>query len=114
LHSFAVFYATPLDLDYSMLLAFKAAYQHLEPGERGPGPSDPTITVLGENGTRPTFWREGNRIELLRWYRYLFLSRSKPSTHLKALSRLSDGELKADAPKILSLLVQHIQEKVSL
>lgn len=37
LRSFGVFFAAPLDLDYSMLTAFLAAYQQLEPGMRGGG-----------------------------------------------------------------------------
>ncbi|MDH6573209.1 putative ATP-dependent endonuclease of OLD family [Streptomyces sp. SAI-117] len=112
LQKFAVFYATPLDLDYAMLRAFEDAYKHLEQGELGPRPTDPTTTVFGENGTQSAFWSSTERLELLRWYRYLFLNRSKPSTHLKALSRLSDIELKTAAPPILTALVQHIQERI--
>jgi predicted ATP-dependent endonuclease of OLD family len=114
LRTFAVFYATPLDLDYTMLEAFETAYTHLEAGERGPATSDPTTTVLGENGTKSVFWNDAKRQKRLSSYRYLFLSRSKPSTHMKALSRLSDAELKKNSPEVLTALVQHIQEKISL
>lgn len=115
LRTFGIFYATPLDLDYAMLQQFKDAYTHLEPGERGPRSSDPSDTVLGENGgTRPDFWSDADRIELLRWYRYLFLNRSKPSTHLQALSRLSDEQLKAGAPDFLTDLVEYIRGEVGL
>lgn len=113
LRAFAVFYSEPLDLDYAMLWAFENAYRHLEANQRGPDSSDPTITVLGEKGTRPLYWNE-TRAEWLRWYRYLFLSRSKPSTHLSALGRLSDEELRLNAPEVLVALVEHIRKKVSL
>ncbi|MEW2550412.1 AAA family ATPase [Streptomyces zhihengii] len=114
LRTFGVFYATPLDLDYAMLRAFEDAYTHLESGDRGPGAGDPIITVMGENGTRENYWRNAERLVLLGWYRYLFVNRSKPSSHMSALGRLSDAELKADAPNVLKALVRHIKEKVSL
>ncbi|MFJ9327355.1 ATP-dependent nuclease [Streptomyces sp. NPDC101230] len=114
LRTFGVFFATPLDLDYSMLMSFPSAYTHLEPGERGPGSTDPTTTVFGENGTEPAYWGADAKIERLRWYRYLFLSRSKPSTHLRALGRLTDAELKSDAPKVLSALVRYIHQEAGL
>ncbi|GJF33653.1 chromosome segregation protein SMC [Kitasatospora sp. NE20-6] len=115
LRTFGIFYATPLDLDYAMLRQFKNAYTHLEPGDRGPRSSDPSNTVLGENGgTRKDFWSNADRIELLRWYRYLFLGRSKPSTHLRALTRLSDEDLKASAPDFLKTLVEHIRCEAGL
>jgi hypothetical protein len=114
LRTFGVFYATPLDLDYAMLRAFEDAYTHLEADDRGPGTGDPIITVMGENGTREDYWRDAKRLERLGWYRYLFVNRSKPSSHMSALGRLSDAELKADAPNVLKALVRHIQEKISL
>ncbi|MFK4148594.1 ATP-dependent nuclease [Streptomyces sp. NPDC004065] len=113
LRAFAVFYSEPLDLDYAMLCAFENAYRHLEANQRGPDSSDPITTVLGEKGTRPLYWNE-TRAEWLRWYRYLFLSRSKPSTHLSALGRLSDEELRLNAPEVLVAIVEHIRKKVSL
>ncbi|NEE38095.1 ATP-dependent endonuclease, partial [Streptomyces sp. SID7982] len=113
LRKFAVFYSDPLDLDYAMFCAFERAYTHLEHGKRGPDSSDPTTTVLGEKGTRPDYWNE-ERTEWLGWYRYLFLSRSKPSTHLSALGRLSDEELRLNAPEELVALVEHIRKEISL
>ncbi|MBQ0882824.1 ATP-dependent endonuclease [Streptomyces sp. RT42] len=114
LRTFGVFYATPLDLDYIMLQTFKEAYTRLEPGELGPGSSDPLVPVLGKDGTREAFWSDAGRRDLLSWYRYLFLSRSKPSSHLRALSRLSDAELlRADAPKVVTALVEYIKERIS-
>jgi hypothetical protein len=113
LRAFAVFYAAPLDLDYAMLTAFTDAYTHLESNERGPGSADPTTTVLGESGTRPNYWKD-SKIAQLRWYRYLFLSRSKPSTHMSALGRLSDEQLRLDSPEVLTALVEHIRTKGSL
>ncbi|MFG2440988.1 ATP-dependent endonuclease [Streptomyces sp. NPDC048508] len=110
LRTFAVFYATPLDLDYAMLWAFEKAYTRLEGSQQGPDSSDPTVTVLGAKGTRSSYWAD--KTEWLGWYRYLFLSRSKPSTHLSALGRLSDEEIRLHAPEVLTALVEHIRRKV--
>ena len=115
LRTHGVFFAGPLDLDHAMLFNFPAAYTALEPGERGPDrKSDPTTAVIGDEGTDPDFWAEPERLELLRWYRYLFLSRSKPSTHLLALARITDTELAASAPKVLTALVQQVRDGIGL
>lgn len=70
--------------------------------------------MIGEEGTDPDFWAETAQLELLRWYRYLFLSRSKPSTHLRALGRIADVELAANAPEVLTALVEHVRDGVGL
>lgn len=115
LRQHGVFFAGPLDLDHAMLSKLPAAYIALEPGERGPNrDSDPTTAVIGEEGTDPDFWAEPAHLELLRWYRYLFLSRSKPSTHLRALARIADAELAANAPEVLTALVEHVRDGVGL
>ncbi|MCX5315856.1 hypothetical protein [Streptomyces sp. NBC_00154] len=72
LRTFGIFYAARLDLDYAMLQKFQAAYKHPEPGDCGPHSSDPTNTVMEEGGTGLAYWSNEERLELLRWYRYLF------------------------------------------
>lgn len=115
LREHGVFFAGPLDLDHAMLSRFTTAYTTLESRERGPdSTSDPTAAVIGEEGTDPAFWATPAQLELLRWYRYLFLSRSKPSTHLRALGHLTDGELAANAPEVLTALIERIKDQVGL
>ena len=57
------------------------------------------------------YWTEDQKTDDLRWYRYLFSNRSKPSTHLRALSRLSDEELAA-CPPALKALLEFIRERI--
>ncbi|MER8073590.1 hypothetical protein ABTZ59_35720 [Streptomyces sp. NPDC094034] len=45
---------------------------------------------------------------------YLFLFRSKPSTHLSALGRLGDEKIRENTPEVLMALVEHIRRRVSL
>ena len=119
LRQFGVFFSTPLDLDMAMLLSFWKAYTELDPGERGPRDSDATDAVLGSGGSPGGFWAPADpdklaaQQERLRWYRYLFLGRSKPSTHLRALARLSPAELK-DGPEPVRALTDYIKTKLGL
>lgn len=121
LRRFGVFFSAPLDLDMSMLMKFPLAYTHLDEGARGPQGSDATKAVIGKEltGEAAKFWVPTDPKKLtscqfyLGWYRYLFLSRSKPSTHLVVLSRISDAELK-DAPEELIALTEFIRDKAGL
>ncbi|WP_018097592.1 ATP-dependent nuclease [Sinorhizobium meliloti] len=107
-----VFFCTPLDLDYSMLRAFPAAYQVAEPGRQGPSQrGDPRTAVLGEEGRHDLY---GADHELaLRWYRYLFLGRGKPSTHVRVLSDQAAQALTAGAPEELRALLTLISARLT-
>jgi len=109
LEQFGVFYACPLDLDYTMLDCFPIAYRRKDAGMRGPsGKGDPRDAVLGEDGS-PAFY-DNSYDDALRWYRYLFLGRGKPSTHVRVLSRLTQAELLAGMPKTLMRLLQRVKQ----
>lgn len=114
LRTLGIFFAAPLDLDDLLLARFPKAYKKLDAGERGPQRADAYVAVIGEGGTDEAFWRDKERPERLRWYRYLFLNRSKPSSHLRALSRLTDKRLRANAPHVLTALIEHIRAQVKL
>lgn len=109
LEQFGVFYAGPLDLDYMMLHAFPTAYRQKDAGMRGPsGKGDPRDAVLGEEGS-PAFY-DNTYDDTLRWYRYLFLGRGKPSTHVRVMSRLTQAELLAGMPPPLGRLLQRVKQ----
>ena len=107
LRRFGVFFCAPLDLDYSMLRAFPAAYQVAEPGRQGPSNrGDPRTAVLGDDGLPALY--AADQDGPLRWYRYLFLGRGKPSTHVRVLSGLAAADLAAGAPEELRALLTAI------
>jgi hypothetical protein len=108
LEQFGVYFAGPLDLDYAMLQAYPAAYRALHVGMRGPSNTgNPRDAVLGAEGV-PSFYGPTDD-DSLRWYRYLFLGRGKPSTHMRVLSGLSSTALVATMPPPLQRMLTHIR-----
>jgi hypothetical protein len=116
LEQYGVFFSRWLDLDFMMLKAFEDVY--CATAARGPNLPDEasklsaavdkaTLAVLGESPSTIGY-SDADR-QLFIWYRYLFLNRSKPTSHLMALTSLSDEELVASAPKVLLRLVQRIK-----
>ena len=110
----AVFFSDPIDLDFAMLEAFPAAYQHPNPGGRGPRTTAEAIVekkrvVLKTNGT-PDIYDGEQWDDSFAWYPYLFLSRSKPETHLAALSRIARRNLARRAPPELRALIDHVRD----
>ncbi|UXM96044.1 AAA family ATPase [Bartonella sp. HY329] len=110
----AVFFSDPIDLDFAMLQAFPAAYQHPNPNGRGPRTTAEAIAekkkvVLKTNG-KPDIYDDDRWDDSFAWYPYLFLSRSKPETHLAALSRITNQNLVYHAPRELSALIDHVRD----
>ena len=107
LRRFGVFFCAPLDLDYSMLRAFPEAYQVVEPGRQGPSErGDPRSAVLGEDGLGHLY--RSSEDSALRWYRYLFLGRGKPSTHVRVMCDLPPETLAGGAPEELRALLSTV------
>lgn len=109
-----VFFSYPLDLDMMLLTAFEEAYTtNLGDGAQGPRDTDARDAVLGSESVRPNvnLWKDPAEEERLRWYRYLFLTRSKPSTHLRAMIQLTDEQL-ANPPEPLNRLIGCITENL--
>lgn len=116
LEKWDIYFSAPLDLDMLLLVSFWSAYtQHLEEGQTGPsGQGEPRNTVLGEPGVRPNvaFWGP-DWDDALRWYRYLFLTQSKPSTHVRALSYASPHDLATKPEGRIALLLDRISKAVT-
>lgn len=111
LRRFNVFFSEPLDLDYSMLCALPAAYAVAEPGRYGPSAAgDPRDAVLGEQVPAGAY--DTTHDSFLRWYRYLFLGRGKPSTHVRVLSGLDSPTLASAAPEELKALLNAVSVRL--
>ncbi|WP_061291895.1 ATP-dependent nuclease [Azotobacter vinelandii] len=109
LEQFRVYFSDPLDLDFTMLAAYPAAYRALDAGMRGPsGRGDPREAVLGDEGA-PAFY-DATVDDALRWYRFLFLGRGKPSTHVRVLSRLTQVDLATAMPQPLQRMLANVRD----
>ncbi|RWU09265.1 ATP-dependent endonuclease [Pseudidiomarina gelatinasegens] len=112
-----IFFSYPLDLDFSMLRAFPTAYQVTNPGGQGPQSSasaiqNKKVSTLKSGGNLALYSEEYD--DAFKWYPYLFLSRSKPETHLAAFSRITTGTLATSAPTELRALIQYVKDKLRL
>lgn len=125
LENYGLYYSSPLDLDFSMLTAFKESYQKTAPPNGGPQipnkEDDPekyneklkkciNQTLKEKGGTGDTF--DESEIELMLWYPYLFLNRGKPGTHILAMANLDDDSFKADVPGFLKRLIHGIKTRL--
>lgn len=112
-----IFFSFPLDIDFSMLRAFPEAYKDSNPGGRGPRSGADIIrdkkAVALKTGGDPDLYDDDYDNEF-KWYPYLFLSRSKPETHVAALSRIPQDGLAEDAPAEIKALIEHVKEQLGL
>ena len=107
-----VFFSDPIDIDFAMLVAFPKAYEQPHPGGRGPRKSAEALeeqkrATLKSGGDAKLFEKDFD--DAFKWYPYLFLSRSKPDTHLFALNRLNDDDLSKNAPRELKALINYVK-----
>jgi hypothetical protein len=111
LRKHSVFFCTPLDLDMSMFCSFDAEYRILEDNMKGPDKDDEAPkAVLGKNG-KPESYGE-NWADEFKWYRYLFLGRGKPTTHIRVLSNIADTRLRLGSPEALDALLLHVAKNI--
>ena len=110
LRSHWVYYSNYLDLDMMMLKAFPIAYAPSRPID--PQKDDPekiAQVVFGASGAGNTDYARINSeltLNELFAYKNLFKSRSKPASHYKALSKLTDAEIVQHCPEPLKALVE--------
>lgn len=112
LKRYGVFFSEPLDLDLMMLRAFPDAYSATIPAGGGPRSSlaNAAEAVLGTAGPglKQYVGPYDKGAELLPAYRYHFLTRSKPATHLAALAHIAPKDLKTKMPPILAEVLTHV------
>jgi hypothetical protein len=118
LEDFGVFFSRPLDLDWSMLKSFEDAYEEAAPNQpRGDVESARKSVLKGSD-----VYEEADEADIysdedddrFQWYRYLFSSRSKPSSHLGALSSMQSDErnLVDNMPDELKSLLKYAEEQI--
>lgn len=132
LENYNVFFSQPLDIDFVMLKAFKNRYTEILSPNEGPFiknkgkikdieilkdkpeeynervSKDINATLKDEGGDGSTYSDEER--ELMIWYNYFFLNRGKPSTHISAMSSISNEELKENLPDCLKKVIESVKE----
>ncbi|MBA3512295.1 MAG: AAA family ATPase [Sphingomonas sp.] len=116
LEPYGLYFSTPLDLDLAMLKRFPDAYQATIPAGGGPKMTAEKAAeaVLGTAGKGISIYTGPLKDypALMPAYRYHFLTRSKPATHLAALTHIKDKALKADMPPMLKRLLTHVEKEL--
>lgn len=115
LKPYGVFFSSPLDLDLAMLKAFPAAYEATIPVGGGPKSTQEkaVAAVLGTDTGAATYDTHYPAYPaLFPAYRYHFLTRSKPATHLAALAHIKISDLKKTMPAELREVVQHVSKNL--
>lgn len=98
-----IFFSYPLDLDFSMLHSFQAAF-----AAETEIPTESTIkAVLGKSYFDATQYNEGERL-LFRAYHKKFKLSSKPASHIDALANLSDQDILDNMPEPYSRMIDAI------
>jgi putative ATP-dependent endonuclease of OLD family len=108
-----------------MQQSFPAAYQAAAEGARGPripqadasdresDMQDVIKAVLKKKGSDGATYSMDERLAFF-WYRYLFLGRGKPTTHILAVSSLTDEQVKAGCPKVFHRLLAKMKESLGM
>ncbi len=107
-----VFFSTPLDLDFMMIEAFPDAYGVIDIIDLDMPDAQTAAAVLGKShGDFAAQYTKAQQ-ELFGFYHRSFKLGSKPSQHVKALSKLSDADLIAHMPLVLSRMIAEIETKL--
>lgn len=105
-----VYFSHPVDLDLMMLEAYPDAYEAVAEDQ----PEESTIVaVLGKS--HDNIERLGtDLLALFGSYHAMFDLNSKPASHLKAMSALTDAELLDGLPDVLRRLVEDVRARLEV
>ena len=125
LERFNVFLSGPLDFDLSMLRYYPDAYKCTadSPGPNIPDSDPGKLDQYIRRAIAATVSEDDDAIDLyvdhyadctdlFPWYRYLFASRSKPTTHIQALARMSPADLATNVPRFIRELLRQCNESL--
>ena len=126
LETFNVYFSQPLDFDLSMLYQIPTDYKSID-GQSGPVfPTAETTewdryvrralaAIVSDDESILDLYMKSSPEwkELYPWYRYLFLYRSKPVTHLRALADVAPDELQERVPLPIRRLLERCKEAIN-
>ena len=108
----AVFFSSPLDLDFMMIESFPNAYGLTDAELEDP--DDGTIdAVLGKSHGALGGQYDDAQQQLFVAYQERFKLGSKPSWHIHAMAKLDDDALLENMPEVLDRMFDRIEEKLA-
>lgn len=129
LESFDVYFSYPLDIDFMMLEKFPSQYKKLNSNQNGPSIPKEEDDKYKENTqiaiASVLKKKKKEDIEAIHlepresydsyfWYRYLFLGQGKPTSHINALSQLTQKEILDNCPETLKKMMDSVKSKVDI
>jgi len=128
LKNYNVYFSAPLDLDFLLLEAFEDYYTAKETYPKGGGPRNPdkddepdeyaeylsgaiTATLKSPKAEGKLYSEDQHKLMI--WYKYHFLGRGKPGTHIQVLPSIPNKELKDGLPEVLQEIFDKIDELLS-
>jgi len=128
LEEYNVYYSYPLDLDFLMLSTYTDYYTNSSSYPKGGGPNIPAKgskpaeydeylqnaigATLKDESAKAKLYSTAEK-ELMIWYKYHFLGRGKPVTHINVLSQIDDETLRDDLPDVFQKIFDKIDEILS-
>lgn len=139
LERYNVFFSSPLDIDFLMLEHYDKEYRNTLTDKEGPRilvtesgqkkrkyikeiehdiqylseykarVSEDVRHTLKECGGNGETYSEAQK-KLMIWYTYFFLNRGKPSTHIEALSMISNKALLSSIPSVIQKLISRAEQ----
>lgn len=119
LNNKGVFFSTPLDLDYSMQMAYPKQYNNTLSGESGPQAKDweslksAVLKSKYSKNIASSYYDEKTDSSMFLWYNYRFLgSKGKPVSHINALEEIDFNlaENKNKIPSGLKKMIEHVSK----
>lgn len=127
LNDYNVYFSSPLDLDFLLLEAFEDYYTADETYPKNGGPRIPdeatkpkeyeeylagAISATLKNPKAKGILYSRDQHKLMIWYKYHFLGRGKPGTHIHVLPNIPDKTLEEDLPEVLVEIFEKIKELI--
>jgi hypothetical protein len=120
-----VFFSSLLDIDFLMLEAYEEYYTGERSYPKGGGPRIPdrkkkpegyneymasaVHATLKSDDADGEHYTEAQK-ELMIWYKYHFLGRGKPGTHIQVLPEIEDAELEENLPEVFGRIFERMKK----
>ncbi|QDT31951.1 AAA family ATPase [Thalassoglobus polymorphus] len=120
LEQYGVFFSSPLDIDFLLYRAFRDVYKQTTTSGPRQLSEKEDVAAKQKQALKKAVLRDvltagqtysDAEIASFSWYRHLFLTRSKPATHMSALSMIEDDAFLENCPEVLTRLLTCLTER---